>query len=145
METTEGVARISTSMSHGLLKRFDEVAEKAGYKDRSKALQTAIRSFITEHEQTSGEDVSTTGALALLYNHETRGIEATMTDIEHHNLNIIASATHIHLDSAHCLKVVVVRGKGSEIRNMEKRLRNLKGVMQVKLSLLRTEASLHHH
>ena len=140
MSTAENVARISLSLPPMLLKRFDEVTKKAGFKDRSKAIQVSMRDFITEQEQTYKDGGSTTGALLIIYNHETRGIDATLTDIEHHSMNIIASSTHIHLDISRCLKIIVVRGQVTEVRALEKRLRNIKGIMQLRLSLLKTES-----
>ena len=98
-----------------------------------------MRNFISEEESihTGG---SITGALLVIYNHETRGIDARLTDLEHDNREIIASSTHMHLGPSHCLKVLVVRGRVKKVRGFEKRLRNLKGIMQLKLSFLKTES-----
>ena len=123
-----------------LLRRFDGVAAKAGFKDRSKAIQVSMRDFITEQEQAFEDVGAITGALLIIYNHGTRGIDAALTDTEHQSMNIIASSTHIHLDLSRCLEIVVVRGQVSEVRALEKRLRNIKGIMQLKLSLLKTES-----
>ena len=139
MPTSETVARISLSLPPTLLKRFDEVSSKAGFKDRSKAIQGAMRDFITEQEQSFEDGGSITGALLVIYNHEARGIDATLTDIEHQSMRIIASSTHIHLDLSRCLKIVVVRGQVAQVKTLEKRLRNVRGIMQLRLSLLKTE------
>jgi len=135
----DAVARVSVSLPPGLLEKFDRVAGETGFKDRSKALQLSMRNFIAEEESvhTAG---SITGALLVIYNHETRGIDARLTDLEHDNRKIIASSTHMHLGPSHCLKVLVVRGRVREVRGFEKQLRNLKGIMQLKLSFLKTES-----
>ncbi len=140
MARSAAVARVSLSLPPKLLEKFDDVAREAGFKDRSKALQGCMRNFIAEEEQTLARAGSITGALLMIYNHETRGIDARLTDLEHHNRGIIASSTHMHLGVSHCLKVLVVRGRASEASSFEKRLRNLKGIMQLKLSYLKTEA-----
>lgn len=134
------VARVSLSLPPKLLEKFDGVAGEAGFKDRSKALQACMRGFIAEEGQTLPGTGSITGALLIIYNHETRGIDARLTDLEHHNRRMIASSTHMHLGVSHCLKVLVVRGKAGEVSSFEKKLRNLKGIMQLKLSYLKTEA-----
>lgn len=140
MAQSLAVARVSLSLPPKLLGKFDHVAHEAGFKDRSKALQACMRNFIAEEEQSSARAGSITGALLAIYNHETRGIDAKLTDLEHHNRGIIASSTHMHLGVSHCLKVLVVRGQASEVNSFEKKLRNLKGIMQLKLSYLKTEA-----
>jgi CopG family transcriptional regulator, nickel-responsive regulator len=137
---SEPVARVSLSLPPKLLARFDSVSQESGFKDRSKALQATMRSFITEEEQAHVKAGTITGALLVIYNHEIRGIDARLTDLEHDNREIIASSTHMHLGVSHCLKVLVVRGRMEKVSTLEKKLRHLKGIMQLKLSLLKTEA-----
>ena len=43
------VHRISVSLSPELLAEFDKSMIKAGFTDRSKAIQTALHTFINEH------------------------------------------------------------------------------------------------
>ena len=140
MEESETIARVSLSLPPRLLESFDRVSKGSGFKDRSKAPQATMRDFITEQQQVHMKRVSITGALLMVYNHETRGIDSRLTDLEHENREIIASSTHMHLGVAHCLKVLVVRGRVEKVRSLERRLRNLKGMMQLKLSFLKTEA-----
>ena len=139
MSKPDAVARVSLSLPPNLLEKFDRVADETGFKDRSKALQSSMRNFISE-EESIHTDGSITGALLVIYNHETRGLDARLTDLEHDNREIIASSTHMHLGPSHCLKVLVVRGRVKKVRGFEKRLRNLKGIMQLKLSFLKTES-----
>ena len=134
------VSRVSLSLPPTLLEKFDRAAGQAGFKDRSKAIQATLRSFITEQEESFSGSGSITGALLVIYDHGVRGVDAALTDLEHHNRNMIASSTHMHLGVSHCLKVLVVRGKAIDVRGFEKKLRHLKGIMQLKLSFLKTEA-----
>src|SRR5215467_14597215 len=105
------VARVSLSLPPRLLKRFDEISSESGFKDRSKALQATMRSFITEEEQVLVKKGPISGSLLMVYVHDVRGIDARLTDLENDNLEIIASSTHMHLVKSHCLKVLVVRGR----------------------------------
>jgi CopG family nickel-responsive transcriptional regulator len=140
IEAGETVARVSLSLPPLLLERFDQASKESGFKDRSKALQATMRSFITEEEQARFKGGPITGAFLMVYNHEIRGIDSRLTDLEHDNREIIASSTHMHLGVSHCLKVLVVRGRVEKVRTLEKKLRNLRGMMQLKLSFLKTEA-----
>lgn len=100
----------------------------------------SMRNFITEEQVASASHGFITGALLVIYNHETRGLDGRLTDLEHDNRRIVASSTHMHLGAAHCLKVLVLRGRVREVVAFEKKLRKLKGIMQLKLSLLKTES-----
>jgi len=134
------VTRISLSLPPELLTKFDATADRAGFSDRSKAIQAAMRDFITEQAQTVRDDSPITGSLLVLYDHEARGIDAALTDLEHHSMKIISSSIHIHMDTRRCLKIVVLRGRYDEMKSLERSLRNLKGVLQIKLSFLKTES-----
>jgi len=137
---SEVVTRVSLSLPPRLLEKFDRASERAGFTDRSKAIQSSMRNFITDEEQVIEGNGSITGALLVIYNHETRGIDSRLTDMEHDNRKIIMSSTHMHLGPEHCLKVLVVRGRVDDVKGFEKVLRSLKGVMQLKLSFMKTES-----
>ncbi len=46
---TDLTTRISMSLPPGLLEAFDRVSHQSGYADRSKALQAAMRAFISDN------------------------------------------------------------------------------------------------
>jgi len=137
----ESVTRVSLSLPPKLLEEFDDASNRAGFTDRSKSVQASMRNFITEEEQKLDRSGFITGALLMIYDHEIPDIDAKLTSIEHRNRKMVASSTHMHLGVSHCLKVLVVRGQAGEITNFEKKLRSLNGIMQLKLSYMKTEAS----
>jgi len=49
---------------------------------------------------------------------------------------------HVHLDHDHCLEVLVVKGKGAEIRKVADALVSVKGVKHGKLTMTTTGKGL---
>lgn len=98
-----------------------------------------MRSFIAEEKKQARADTPVIGSLLIVYNHEKRGIDEALTELEHEHMSRIASSVHIHLGVTYCLKVVVVRGRVSEIIALEKSLRSLKGIVQLKVAFLNAE------
>jgi CopG family nickel-responsive transcriptional regulator len=143
MKSKETVTRISLSLSPQLLQQFDDISANSGFSDRSKAVQAALRNFITDQTTSNRPNEKVTAVIMVVYDHETRGIDSTLTDIEHHHAERIASSLHVHLGPSHCLKIVVLKGRFNEITAFEKSLRNLKGVMQLKSMLVKTEMDEH--
>ncbi|MCS7136667.1 MAG: nickel-responsive transcriptional regulator NikR [Nitrososphaerota archaeon] len=131
-----GVTRISISIPPDLLKELDDVLKKVGY-DRSKAIQIAIRNFLTEYRWTH-ESGEVAGALILLYDHRSRGVEGSLTDIQHEYGNIITSTMHVHLDEDNCLEIVALKGSSKSIKELVERVIKEKGVKQLKLALVAT-------
>jgi CopG family nickel-responsive transcriptional regulator len=135
----EGVTRISMSLPPELLEAFDKASEHSGYRDRSKALQAAMRSFISDFE-TGLRGGHVVGSIVMVYNHETHGADEGITETSHHHRQSILSSLHAHIDAAHCLCALLVRGKVQDITRLEGELKRQKGIMQVKSSYLKTES-----
>jgi CopG family nickel-responsive transcriptional regulator len=129
-----GVTRFSVSVDPGLLEDFDELIENIGY-NRSTAVQVAMRDFITEHKWSEGSG-EVTGAITYLYEHHVRGLNDTLNEIQHHNLGLINSTTHVHLDKENCLEILAVKGKAAEIKALTDKLAVIRGIKQIRLSLL---------
>lgn len=129
-----GVARISISIPPDLLRELDGMLKKIGY-DRSKAIQMAIRNFLTEYKW-AHESGEVAGALILLYDHKSRGIEESLTDIQHDYGSIITSVMHVHLDEENCLEIIAVKGDSESIKELAERMMKEKGVKQLKLTVV---------
>ena len=130
------VERISFSTPPGLMKQFDQSLSAMGYEDRSKALQMAIRNFITEYAWKVEKGKSGAGAVLMTYDHEIHGIQEELTHAQHRYRDVIGSTMHIHLDESRCLEIISVRGKLERIQTMARELMKTKGVSQLKLSTI---------
>jgi CopG family transcriptional regulator, nickel-responsive regulator len=130
----ERVSRISFSLPPDLQVSFDRIYKLMGYEERSKALQFAVQNFVNDFELKENPDRMATGTVLVLYEHDTRNIEARLNDIGHNFRLVIVSALHLHLDERNCVNIIIVRGKISRILELEKELRKINGVKQLKYS-----------
>ena len=130
------VGRISFSTPSTLVKQFDQSLVALGYEDRSKALQMAMRNFITEYAWKSEKAKLGAGAVLLTYDHETHAIQEELTRAQHRHRDVISSTMHIHLDESRCLEIISVKGKMERIQTMAKELMRTRGVSQFKLSTI---------
>ena len=111
----KGVKRFTVSVSSELLEYFNKVIKSMGY-ERSKAIRLAMRNFLTDYRWMSEEEGVGVGALTMMYNHETRGLEETLTDVQHEYREVICSTTHVHLDERNCLEIIAVKGEVKTIQ-----------------------------
>ncbi len=132
-----GIKRFGISLDPFLLKRFDSLIAKKGYPNRSEAIRDLIRESLVKEEWEYG-DKETVGAITIVYSHDTRELTDTLTDIQHHFHTSVISSMHVHLDHHNCLEVIIVKGKGKEIKKIADRLIGTKGVKHGKLSLATT-------
>ncbi len=129
--------RFGISLDDGLLRRFDRHIARKGYATRSEAIRDLIRDTLVKEQWEAGT-VETAGTITLVYSHETRELQDTLTELQHRYHSAIISTMHIHLDGHNCLEVLVVRGKGADIRKIADRLIGTKGVKHGKLSVTTT-------
>ena len=65
-----------------------------------------------------------------------------LTGIQHDFHKLILSTMHVHLDHDHCIEVLVVRGKGRDVRTVADSLISTKGVKHGKLTMTTTGKEL---
>jgi CopG family nickel-responsive transcriptional regulator len=122
-----GVTRFGVSLDEHLLAQFDRVIARKGYTNRSEAIRDLIRESLVREQWELGSD-EVVGTLTLVYNHEVRDLTDKLTDLQHAHYKAIVSALHVHLDTHHCLEVLVLRGKAKELKSIADRLIGTRGV-----------------
>ncbi len=130
------IVRVGVTFPPELLKDFDEVIAKSGYENRSKAVQDAVRLFVSERKWLQEEKGVQAGVLVMLYDHDVKALETALTDTQHHYANIICSTMHIHLGERDCLEAIAVKGDAEEIRKLSDELSAKKGVKILKAMLI---------
>jgi len=133
-EREEKLMRIGVSLPSNLLRRFDSIIKERGYSSRSEGIRDAIRNYIVEYEWMSGESGERVGVVTFIYDHERKGIDSELVDLQHHFIDVIRTSLHIHLDKSNCLEVVIVGGDAKRLKELTERIMSLKGVKHVKLT-----------
>jgi CopG family nickel-responsive transcriptional regulator len=128
------VKRISMSLPTKLLSEFDKSMSNAGYVDRSKALQTAMHSFINNNDWNSKDDNEFgAGAIIMLYNNHVYDQDEKSTQIQHKYKEIISATTHLHIDEDNCLETIMIKGQIKKIKELSKNLSQNRGIKNLKI------------
>lgn len=128
------IVRFGVSIDEKLLSRFDVMISGKGYVNRSEAIRDLIRDMIVSEDIANPESESI-GTLTLVYSHDVHELSEKLNDIQHHNHQIIVSATHIHLDEHNCLEVLILRGKARDVQTIADKLLAIKNVRHGKLTV----------
>jgi CopG family nickel-responsive transcriptional regulator len=134
------LVRFGVSLDHHLLDDFDRAIARKKYTNRSEALRDLIRDHLVGQQWS--DDKETVGSITFVYNHHIRDLTNKLTDLQHRAEHLILSGMHVHLDHDHCLEVLVVRGKGSDLRRLADVLIGTKGVKHGKLTMTTTGKGL---
>ncbi|MEK6586560.1 MAG: nickel-responsive transcriptional regulator NikR [Nitrospirota bacterium] len=130
------LVRFGVSLDQRLLAEFDRHIRRRHYTNRSEALRDLIRNDLVGDEW--DDDKETVGTITFVYDHHVRDLTSKLTDIQHDYHGQILSGMHVHLDHNHCLEVLVVKGKGTDIKKVADALVSVKGVKHGKLTMTTT-------
>jgi CopG family nickel-responsive transcriptional regulator len=128
--------RISISLPSDLLTKFDESMVKAGYTDRSKALQTAMHSLIDDYSWKTNDKAEGAGALVMLYDNHVFNQDKKSTQIQHKYADVISASMHIHLENNNCLETIMVKGELKKIKELAKHLSENRGIKSLKVNFV---------
>jgi CopG family nickel-responsive transcriptional regulator len=132
--------RLSFSLERSLLARLEKLRKEGGYDNRSEFLRDMIRGRLVDRAWEL--DKEAVGAITLVYDHHTRGLNEKLTDLQHDHHAAILATTHVHLDHHHCVEVILVRGRAGRIRAVADLLQKQKGVLHGGLSVSSTGKEL---
>ena len=130
------LTRISISLPSDLLTKFDESMVRAGYTDRSKALQTAIHSLIDDYSWKTNNNAEGAGAIIMMYDNHIYNQDKRSTQVQHKYADIISASTHIHLENDNCLETIMVKGDIKRIRDLARHLSENRGIKSLKVNFI---------
>jgi len=142
----EPLVRFSVAVGGELLERFDEYCHEHRYATRSEAVRGLMRSALIT-DVIARDDEPAMGVVTLVYDHHATQIGDRLTQIQHDHLEKVVTTTHVHLDHARCMEVILLRGLVRDVRSLADSLIATKGVETGKLVITaaRPPESGHSH
>ncbi len=131
------ISRFSVSLEADLLEAFDRYVREGSFATRSEAIRQLLRQSLTR-DAFESDDRAVTATLTLVYDHHRPGLVDKLLDLQHQYAGQVVASMHVHLDHDRCLEVIVLKGRGKDLRELAAALRGLKGVHAGQLTLAET-------
>jgi CopG family nickel-responsive transcriptional regulator len=135
-ESNKYAKRVSLSLPPELIAKFDALARKKAYWNRSKAVADVLRDWISRDEWVKGKGVKV-GTISILYDHGMSGVLDRITETQHKFGASIIASMHVHLSHDSCLEVIAAKGGAREIQKIADSLASVRGVKHCKLAVVR--------
>ncbi len=74
----------------------------------------------------------------MIYDHEARGADEVLIDVQHRFLELVPASLHVHLDERNCLLAIAIRGDVKRVKKLVVELEKIRGVKQVRALLFPT-------
>ncbi len=132
--------RFGISIDKSLIERFDKFIEDNEFASRSQAIGHLIKQQLVDLEWRQNEEVA--GTLTLVYDHHRKDLVQQILKIQHNFTKNIISSQHIHLDHKNCLEVIIVKGRAGQIRELLYKLKAIKGLKHIALTMTTTGAQV---
>ena len=140
------LVRFSVSLEADLLQDFDHFVKDGKFATRSEAIRQLLHQTLTR-DAWEADSHELTATFTLVYDHHKSNLVEKLIEVQHKHGELVIATLHIHLNHDHCMEVIVLRGKGSKLRQLAAELRGLKGVHKGELTIADTTAhpSTHDH
>ena len=127
---------VSISLTSDLLKKLNVFMRQRGYSSRSEAIRDAIRDLLSEFELSRFQTGKVTATITVISEHERHDVDERLMRLRHEHDEIVSSNMHIHLGETYCLEVFITEGEAEEVLNFIGRIRAMRGIQQVKYTLV---------
>lgn len=134
------LVRVSISIENALFDKLERLVRDGEYRSRSEFVRDLIRNHLVEEEWQTSQTLL--GTISLIYDHHVRGLTDRLTHQQHHFSGTVFATTHVHLDEHLCAEMIMVRGRGKDIKALAARLQREKGVLHAKLAIGTTGKTL---
>ncbi|MGA8557580.1 MAG: nickel-responsive transcriptional regulator NikR [Candidatus Acidiferrales bacterium] len=134
------LVRTGVSLEQDLLNSFDQAIRDRGYANRSEAIRDLIRDHLVSEEIDKNKVV--VGTLTIVYDHHRPNLTEKLVDAQHHAGSKVLAATHVHMDHHNCLEVIIMKGRGGELKDLANRILSLRGVKHGQLVVTSTGKDL---
>ena len=122
------LVRLSFSIEEDLNGKFETLVREHGYGNRSEYIRDMIRKQLTRRCCAAGGDVI--GTISCLYDPEKPGLLLKLRALRKASPVLVLGDARSLLKEGVCSEMLMVRGKGSEIRALAESLRKQTGVLQ---------------
>ncbi|MFQ6054220.1 MAG: CopG family ribbon-helix-helix protein [Candidatus Bathyarchaeia archaeon] len=136
MSRSAKVRRFSVSLPPTLVEEFDETWRSMRYENRSKAVHDALRSFITGVQWMKRETSGVVGVILVLHYLDKPGLIEKLAAAQHRFREIVAAIQQLYVEENKVLEIIAVEGEAKEIRQLTQELMAMRGVKQVKASIM---------
>ncbi len=127
---------VSISLSPELLMKIERFVKERGYSSRSEAIRDAIRDLLSEYELSKFESGRVTATVTVISKHERDDVNERLLRLRHEYEEIVSGNMHIHLGKDYCLEIFITEGDIEKVLNFIGRIRAMRGVEQVKYTIV---------
>lgn len=132
---------VTVSLPHDMLEKMERIIKEEGYAGRSELVRGALRQVFSEISWMRNLEGMSLAVITMTFNVAERGTLDQIGRIEHKYEHQIMTGLRNHMGDI-CFDVMITKGDTEKIKELIKRLRNVRGVETVRSTVV-CASSLH--
>lgn len=137
--------RFTISLDDALAAQFDQLIADKGYVNRSEAVRDLIRDKLGEATLRTPAAPWCVATVSYVYDHHEHTVTERVMTLQHDHHDLVVTSLHTHLDHAHCLETVVLRGLTSVVQAFAEQIVALRGVRHGNIHIVPLRPDDHGH
>ena len=125
---------INVSLPDEMIEKLDGIVKERQYASRSEIVRDALRTLFSEVEWASRLTGTALAVVTMTFNMERRGVFEEISRLQHRYEDIISTTLHNHMRGS-CLEVILTRGDIARIRELAERLKAIRGIEVVRVTV----------
>lgn len=127
---------VAISMPDEDLAKLERLQKEGGFSNRSEVVRHALQSLLEEHRSLEGYSGDVTLVVTTMIAPGGKG--GQLSRVQHTHNDLISAMMHAHSMDGACVEIMVVNGEANEARQFIQKVRALKQVIRVQVSLAGT-------
>ena len=127
---------VSMSLTNDLLRKLDALIADRSYSSRSEAIRDAIRASLSEYELSRLDRGMVAATITIISEYVRRDVDERLMRLRHEYNDLVTGNMHIHLGRNYCLEVFIAHGAVEAVLNFVGRVRAIRGIQQVKYTVV---------
>ena len=125
---------INVSLPDEMIEKLDRIIKERHYASRSETVRDALRTLFREVEWTSRLTGTALAVVTMTFSVKRRGVFEEISRLQHSYEDIISTTLHNHMLGS-CIEVVLTRGDIARIRELAQRLKAIRGIEVVRVTV----------
>lgn len=124
---------VAISMPDDDFVELERLQKEGGFSNRSEVVRHALQSLLAEHRTMEGFTGRVTLVVTAMF--APGGKSNQCSKVQHMHNELISAIMHAHSSEGGCVEIMVVTGEADEARELIQKMRALKRVTRVQVSL----------
>lgn len=119
---------VSLSVESELLRKFESVIKREGFKSKSEAFRSSLHDFVLKYQLTETKGDELVEMIIAFSYLDTLKIRNVLSKIQHDYIVEIKENLHRHIFNNICFELLIIHGIRKELQPLVNRIRSTRGV-----------------